>query len=177
MSWPTIPSAPVGDYPLNWCDGLHNDDGHGLGHSARDQTGEQVLSRELASLYIREGIEYATDDVSNAYLDPKLVVEARRVEMKFFDDMQSYDRVDRSEMLRRGGKIIKTRWIDVSKGDSQRPNYKSRLVGKEYKTYVDDSLYAATPPLEALRLIMSRTAISNNKPRELMINDVRRAYF
>ena len=66
MSWPTIPSDPVGDYPLNWCDGLHNEDGQGLRHSARDQTGEQVLSRELAALYIREGIEYATDDVSNA---------------------------------------------------------------------------------------------------------------
>ena len=50
-------------------------------------------------------------------------------------------------------------------------------MGKEYKTYVDDSLYAATPPLEALRLIMSRAATSNNKPRELRIVDVRRAYF
>ena len=122
-------------------------------------------------------MEYATDDVSYAYLDPTFVVQARKVEIKRFDDTQVHDRVGRSEMLRRGGKCIKTRWIDVNKGDSQRPNYRSRLVGKEYKTYVDDSLYAATPPLEALRLIMSRAATSNNKPRELTINDVRRAYF
>ena len=66
--------------------------------------------------------------------------------MQFFEDMQVHDRVDRAEMQRRGGKIIKTRWIDVNKGDSQCPNYRSCLVGKEYKTYVDDSLYASTPP-------------------------------
>ena len=90
-SWPTFPSAPVGNYPLHCCDGLHNDDGHGLRHSARDPTGEQILNRELAALY-----------VSNAYLDLALVVEARKVEMKLFDEMQVYDRVDRSKMLRRG---------------------------------------------------------------------------
>ena len=48
-------------------------------------------------------------------------------------------------------------------------------MGEEYKTYVDDSLYASTPPLEGLRLIMSRAA-TDDKPRVLMVNDVRRAY-
>ena len=62
-------------------------------------------------------------------------------------------------------------------GDISKPNYRSRLVGKEYKTYADDSLYASTPPLEALRLIVSRAATCDGQTRELMINDVRRAYF
>ena len=65
----------------------------------------------------------------------------------------------------------------MNKGDSVNTNYRSRLVGKEFKTYADDALYAATPPLEALRLIVSRAATDDGTKRELMINDVARAYF
>ncbi len=50
-------------------------------------------------------------------------------------------------------------------------------MGMEYKTYVDDSLYASTPPLEALRLILSRAATYDGQAREIMVNEVRRAYF
>ena len=138
---------------------------------------KQILRGELSALLLQCGVEYATDDVSGACLDPKLVLDARKVEMQFFEDMKGYDRGDRAEMIRRGGKIIKTRWIDVNKGDAAKPNYRSRLVGKEYKTYVDDSLYASTPPLEALRLILSRAATYDGQAREIMVNDVRRAYF
>ena len=168
---------PIGDFPKHWHDGVHDVDGHGMRSGPDDCEGEKILQGELSALYIREGVEQAVDDVSGAYLNPVLVAEARKLEMKFFDDMQVYDRVPRSEMLKRQGKIIKTRWIDVNKGDAQSPNYRSRLVGKEFKTYADDSLYASTPPLEALRLIMSRAATTDDHPRELMVNDVRRAYF
>ena len=113
---------------------------------------------------IQGDIEYASDGVSGAHLQPELVHEARKVEMKFIEDMKVYDRVDRSEMLNRGGKIIKTRWIDVNKGDAACPNYRSRLVGKEYKTYVDDSLYASTPPLEALRLYHEQSGHDHRSP-------------
>ena len=176
-SWPSFLRVPIGDFSTHWGDGMHDGDGHGLRSGARDLEGEVLLKGELAALMIEGGIEYASDDVSGAHLQPELVHEARKVEMKFFEDMTVYERVDRSEMLRRGGKIIKTRWIDVNQGDASCPNYRSRLVGKEYKTHVDDSLYASTPPLEALRPIMSRAATTDDHHRELMINDVRRAYF
>ena len=68
----------------------------------------------------------------------------------------------------------------MNKGDVERPNYRSRLVGKEFKTTADDSLCASTPPLEALRMIVSRAATRfgrTGKHREIMINDVARAYF
>ena len=54
-----------------------------------------------------------------------------------------------------------------------------RLVGKEFRTTPDDALYASTPPLEALRLVMSRAATITEKGgrREIMVNDVSRAYF
>ena len=50
------------------------------------------------------------------------------------------------------------RWIVTNKGDWGDPNYRSRLVGREFNTSKDDSLYAATPPIEALRIIVSHAA-------------------
>ena len=57
------------------------------------------------------------------------------------------------------GKLIDVRWIDTNKGDTANPNSRSRLVGREFNTYRDDAIYAATPPLEALRLIISHAAV------------------
>ena len=45
--------------------------------------------------------------------------------------------------------------VDRNKGDEERPNIRSRSVACEVATYRDDSLFAATPPLEALRLLLS----------------------
>ena len=52
-------------------------------------------------------------------------------------------------------------------------------VGKEFNTHNDMTLYAATPPLEALRLILSIAATNNNSGEhyKIMTNDVSRAYF
>ena len=98
--------------------------------------------------------------------------------MEFFDRMQVYTRVPRSHQREHGGKIIGVRWVDVNKGDEKKTDYRSRLVGQEFATYKDDALYAATPPLEALRIILSYAATGSNGPkRQVMICDVRRAYF
>ena len=138
-----------------------------------------MLNNAMSSLYAEAGVEYAVDDVSGALLDPELVHAGRATEMKFFNGMKVYDRVPRSDQARTGGKIIGTKWIDVSKGDLEHPNIGCRLVGKEFRTTPADSLYASTPPLEALRLIISRAATvdKRGKRREVMINDVSRAYF
>ena len=61
-------------------------------------------------------------------------------------------------MQQHGGRTIGTRWIDINKGDEESPDYRSRLVGKEFNVGSDPALYAATPPLEALRLIVSLAA-------------------
>ena len=137
------------------------------------------MNNAMCSLYVQADVEYAVDDVSGALLDPKLVHAGRSVEMKFFDGMKVYDRVPRAEQAETGGKIIGTKWIDVNKGDIDNPNIRCRLVGKEFRTTPDDALYASTPPLEALRLIISRAATidKHGKEREVMINDVSRAYF
>ena len=170
---------PPGQWPKHWMDTIHEADGHGMDGSPEDRGGEQILENGMCALYAQAGVEYAVDDVSGAMLDPKLVREGRDTEMKFFDGMKVYDRVPRSEQAQTGGKIIGTKWIDVNKGDLDRPNIRCRLVGKEFRTTPDDALYASTPPLEALRLIVSRAATIGKKgsAREIMINDVSRAYF
>eukprot|EP00974_Lingulodinium_polyedra_P024395 2361558-Lingulodinium_polyedra.AAC.1 len=52
-----------------------------------------------------------------------------------------------------GARPIGIRWVDVNKGDEDRPEYRSRLVAKEIKTHRNDELFAATPPLEAKKML------------------------
>ena len=88
------------------------------------------------------------DDTSGDVLDPKLVQEARMLEVEYLTRMKVYDVVSRKTMKESGkGKLIKGRWLDVNKGDSTSPDIRSRYVGKEFATGVDASLYAGTPPL------------------------------
>ena len=70
---------------------------------------------------------------------------------------------------------IKSRWIDINKGDDKNKNYRSRWVAKEFRTNEDFELFAATPPLDALRYVISTAASIKNG--SLMSNDVSRAYF
>lgn len=75
-----------------------------------------------------------------------------------------------------GGKVISVRWIDISKGDEVLENYRSRLVAREIKKDDRPDLFAATPPLEALKALISFCA-SGNKGEKVRINDVSRACF
>ena len=98
----------------------------------------------------------AWDDNTNVELDPKMVYKARQDEVDYVRQMNLYTKVSIDECVKKTGKKpIAVRWIDVNKQDKNNPLYRSRLVGKEFNTHNDMSLYAATPPLEALRLILS----------------------
>ena len=44
---------------------------------------------------------------------------------------------------------IGTRWVDVNKGDDKSPEYRSRMVAKEFNDIKREDIFAATPPLEA----------------------------
>ena len=50
---------------------------------------------------------------------------------------------------------IIVRWVDVNKGDNANPNVRSRLVARQIRQAGEDAIFAPTPPLEALRSIMS----------------------
>ena len=70
------------------------------------------------------------DDVSGDRLVPALVQAARDLEIEYLQKMNVYDIVSRKEMKKSGrGKLIKGRWLDVSKGDSVTPEVRSRCVG------------------------------------------------
>eukprot|EP00973_Karenia_brevis_P093559 12417904-Karenia_brevis.AAC.1 len=123
----------------------------------------------------------AIDDVTGARLDIRLVREAREAEMKYFKKMGVYRKVPIQKCFEMTGKApIGVRWIDVNKQDNEHPRYRSRLVAKEFKTQNDPTLFAATPPLEVLKIIISLAATRNDRGnihRKIMINDVSRAYF
>ena len=90
--------------------------------------------------------------------------------------MKLYTKVSIDECIKKTGKQpIAVRWIDVNKQDETNPLYRSRLLGKDFNTYNDLSLYAATPPIEVLRLILHLAASNNGY--KVMTNDVSRAYF
>ena len=172
--------------PLSWSDSIHEADGGDDEVGPRPQNGQSIFQEELCSLMVRHGCMEAWDDVSVKQLDAVMVAAARRTEMEYFEKLGVYERVPREHQTKTGGKVITTRWLDVNKGDAQSPEYRSRLVGQEYRKGADDALYAATPPLEALRAVLSYAAAHNKDDEKhsrkgrlnhVMINDVRRAFF
>ena len=66
-----------------------------------------------------------------------------------------------------------------NKGSCEIPDYRSRYVGKEFNRghAATSDLYAATPPLEALKLLVSSCATEQACETHLMLSDVKRAYF
>ena len=120
----------------------------------------------------------AFDDLTGNVLKPSLMKLARKDEIKYFKDMGAYEKVSIDEAFRITGKApIAVRWVDVNKGDSTNPRYRSRLVAKEFNTGVSQDLYAATPPVECLWLMLSMLACSQSRDTTLMYSDVSGAYF
>ena len=117
------------------------------------------------------------DDVTGGRLCDREAAEARKKEIEYFRKMQVYVKVPKDECWQKTGKApIKTRWIDINKGDERIRNYRSRLVGKEIKKDNRKDLFAATPPLESLRFLLS-DAVTGWERKRLMFIDVSRAYF
>ena len=123
-------------------------------------------------------------------LDPKLVRQARLEELQEIHGFKVYEKVPISECIRvTGRKPIGCRWSDTNKGDQQNPKYRSRLCAKEFKATDPNKAgcFAATPPLEALRFMISlcMTEWSDDIDRQrgkkgkwkLLFMDAARAHF
>eukprot|EP00969_Alexandrium_andersonii_P294439 13014634-Alexandrium_andersonii.AAC.1 len=50
--------------------------------------------------------------------------------------------------------------VGHNKGDAENPTVRSRYVAKDIAHWKDDAMLAATPPLEAARLLLSFLATS-----------------
>ena len=103
----------------------------------------------------------------------------RMTEIGYAKKKNVWTKIRRSEAVRQGWRVIKTKWIDINKGDTKNPIYRSRFVGKEFNNGEIEGLFAGTPPLEALRFIFSRTATTKEMEdyKTIPINDVSSAFF
>ena len=99
----------------------------------------------------------------------------QRSVLRLRTEREACRRLPREMAKARGGKIIRGRWVDTNKGDSAVPDYRARFVGMEFNTGVDPTLFAATPPLEALKILMAYA--SSDRHVHIMLSDVKRAYF
>ena len=61
-------------------------------------------------------------------------------------------------------------------GRGGNPNYRSRLVARGINNNKRTDLFAATPPLEASKVILAMT-VTSTKGELIMVNDVSRAFF
>ena len=107
----------------------------------------------------------AWDDVSGKNLDVHKVAAARKKEIAYIEGKGVWKKMSRKEAIRKGLKVLQVRWIDINKGDEEREDYRSRLVAKEFNDGAQEGLFAATPPLEALRMLVSEAATIDPKLR------------
>ena len=67
-------------------------------------------------------------------LMPALVRKVRQEEMAYFCETRVYEKVGTGERVRATSKRpIAVRWVDMNKGDSAQPSYRSRLAAKEFR--------------------------------------------
>ena len=118
----------------------------------------------------------AWDDVKGGSLPAEEVLKARREEMGYIRSRGVYVKVPWSKAVQVTGKRpIKTRWVDTDKGCKDKAVYRSRIVAMEVKRYKDHELYAPMPPLEAIKIMVSRAANDMNN-MVIKVLDIKRAY-
>ena len=125
---------------------------------------------------------WAWDDVHGGYLDELKVAEARREEVGYMMNKGIWREVDEQECWNvTGGPPVTVKWVDTNKGSEDSPIIRSRLVARDFKQRGDkdrQDLFAATPPLEMKRMLISRAATIplNGRMRKLLFIDVKKAH-
>ena len=129
------------------------------------------------------------DEISGKMLDPEMVKEARAKELEEIYKVRHtgktlYHKVPIEECYEKTGKApISVRWIDINKGDDEKPEYRSRLVAREIAREKRDDLFSSTPPLEALCYKLSRARTGRleraktGKVLKVQFLDISRAHF
>ena len=100
------------------------------------------------------------DDVTGKELPWRAVRKARELELKYLRDLGVYEKVDEKEAIEKYGVTpIDTKWIDTDKALEGEPiQIRSRICTRGFKSDDRPDLYAGTPPLEALKAIVSIAA-------------------
>ncbi|CAE8646723.1 unnamed protein product, partial [Polarella glacialis] len=133
---------------------------------------------------IRAEIADYWDNVSGKPLPAHLVHEARDEEIAEITKRKIYVKCPVSECWQNTGKRpIGVRWVDVNKGDESNPEIRCRLVAKEIRRTATADFFAATPPLESLRYILSRARtgrlerLRRGVKLKIQFIDIRKAHF
>ena len=96
-----------------------------------------------------------TMNTSGKLLNNTLVEKARAEEISVVRELGVWDMVDRPH----DEVVFGTRWVDINKGEEHKLFCRSRLVVEVYKRQAEWSLFTATPPLEALRSLLTCATI------------------
>jgi hypothetical protein len=126
--------------------------------------------------------EFAWDDVNDIRLPLELVRKARAEEMSHMKG-KIFKVVKKAEAWARTGRApISTKWVDTDKTHGTgEPVVRSRWVARDFKDPCDkdrEDLFSATPPLEMLRLVLSRQATirPDGLARKTMYLDIKKAH-
>ena len=114
----------------------------GIQRSEENLSDKQLVT--IANMYLDADVELRAagtqadksyvDSLTGQPLDPGLVAAARRKELEYFAAKRVLRKVPRADAMRFQGKPpITVKCIDVSKGDDETPNYRSRLVAREVR--------------------------------------------
>lgn len=100
------------------------------------------------------------DEITGTCLPPNLVEDDVKLEIEYMHKLGVYREVTADCCKKRGLKPINTRFLYTNKGDTKHLNIRVRLVAQEMARVTtllpDESItFAATPPLEALRAMLS----------------------
>ena len=122
------------------------------------------------------------DEYTNEILPFEAAKDAMLDELQYFCDLV-FRGVDLDVALADpDGKVVGCRWVNCNKGDLANPDVRCRLVAQEvnHGDGPTDAFYAATPPLEAKRLLFSQWATERKRDGQnlkLSFVDIRKAYF
>ena len=150
-----------------------------LGEVLPEPAEERVID-EAAALEAFAPPRRYRDAVTNEELPPGLTRAARKEELDFMKDWQVWETVPTAACWQATGRApLQGKWVDVNKGDVANPVVRSRYVAKEFANQRDDEFFAATPPLEALRLLLSHAASGRQTGkggRQVLVLDALKAH-
>ena len=137
---------------------------------------EGRLCHEQAGLAAFQATAPVLDEYTGDVLPAELVRRAREEEVSMMEDWDVWDVTPMAEARRLTGKApLKGRWVDCNKGDRGQYDVRCRWVAKDIAYHHSDQFFAATPPLEALRLVLSEAATGVGV-KKVMFLDAKKAH-
>ena len=136
------------------------------------------ITPKLQRREVRTGTRSARNCGASKDLPWHAVRKARERELKYLRDLGVYEKVDENEA---GAQYqvtpVDRKWVDTDKAFEGEPMHiRSRIVARKFKSNDRPDLHAGTPPLEALKAIIS-IAANHKETFSIMHIDVSRAHF